>query len=295
MNADHITRDIAAKCGDDVTATVKRNMALVDTPEAKLSVSLSAAASALGAASGSYLAMHDARDQPPVHHLAAADGVWRSLRPMVLKAMADIHAMKGIEEPDWLPSPNPFAPVYVIPADRDALYGGLISAGHPAEYARHMAYDMDEDDGSLQMLARHRLAYSSPGSYDAYLHNRIAELKEEGGFWHACSGCQESVGGCVSATDYPYNPFFRCQPGSGCSECGGIGVIWDSGRGYEDITGDEEPPVAPTDLACAALDFVQDVQNILLSKDANLLIFPMASLEHLLSLLRPQHVVGGAA
>lgn len=295
MSVDQITRDIARKCGDDVEAAVKRNMALVDTPEAKLSVSLVATASAMGAASGSYLAMHDARDQPPVHPLAAADGVWRTLRPMVLKAMADIHAAKGIEEPAWLPSPNPFAPVYVIPADRDALYGGLISAGHPAGYARHMAFDMDEDDGSLQMLARHRLAYSSAGSFDAYLHNRIAELNEEGGFWRACSGCQESVDGCVSANDYPYNPFFRCQPGSGCHECGGIGVLWDDGRGYEDITGDEEPSVAPTELACAALDFVQDVQNILLSKDANLLIFPMASLEHLLSLLRPQHSAGGEA
>ena len=157
---DHITRDIARKCGDDVAVIVRRNMGLVDTPEAKLSVSLSAAASAMGAASGSYLAMHDARDQPPVHHLAAADGVWRSLRPMVLRAMADIHAVKGIEEPEWFPLPNPFAPVDILPADRDALYGGLISAGHPATYARHMAYEMPGDDGSLQMLARHRLAYS---------------------------------------------------------------------------------------------------------------------------------------
>ncbi|MFD1034119.1 hypothetical protein ACFQ15_05590 [Sphingomonas hankookensis] len=80
----------------------------------------------------------------------------------------------------------------------------------------------------------------------AYVRQRIGELMEEGdGFWRACCGCQESTDGCVSATDYPYNETFRCHPGSGCSECGGIGVLWDDGRGYGDITGDEEPASAP--------------------------------------------------
>ncbi|WP_343526715.1 hypothetical protein [Sphingomonas sp.] len=249
------------------------------------------------------MAIHDARDQPPVHHLAAADGIWRTLRPMVLKAMADIHAVKGVEEPEWVPSPNPFAPVDILPADRDALYTGLISAGHPATYARHMAYDMPDSDGGLQMLARHRLAHVSPALDHAYTYHRINELMEEGGFWKPCTGCQESTDGYVSTTDYPYDPLFRCQPGSGCHECGGIGVLWDDGRGYaamtwdevSDLTTDEVAPVEPTELACAALDFVQDVQNVLLSKDANLLIFPMASLDRLLPLLRPQQHEGGAA
>ncbi len=295
MSADQLTRDIAAKCGDDVTAAIKRNMALVDTPEAKLSVSLSAAASAMGTASGSYLAMHDARDQPPVHQFAAADGIWRTLKPMVLKAMKAIRAIHQIDEGEWFPSPNPFAPVDILPADRDALYGGLISAGHPAAYARHMAYDMADDDGSLQMLARHRLAHISPALDHAHTYHRINELIEEGGFWKSCTGCQESVDGYVSTKDYPYDPLFRCQPGSGCHECGGIGVIWDNGRGYDNFTSDEESPVDPTELACATLDFVQDVQNVLLSKDANLLIFPMASMDRLLPLLRPRSHEGGAA
>lgn len=57
---------------------------------------------------------------------------------------------------------------------------------------------------------------------------RIAEIAEDGaGVWRACSGCQESEDGYVSYKDYPHDPVFQCQPGSGCRECGGIGVIWD--------------------------------------------------------------------
>ncbi|MET3710355.1 hypothetical protein ABIC65_001035 [Sphingomonas trueperi] len=59
---------------------------------------------------------------------------------------------------------------------------------------------------------------------------RIAKVMEEdGGCWTPCSGCQESCDGCVSAKDYPYDARFKCQPGSGCRECGGIGVIWQDG------------------------------------------------------------------
>ncbi len=64
---------------------------------------------------------------------------------------------------------------------------------------------------------------------EAYRAQRIKELVEDGaGFWRACSGCQEGVDGHVSAKDYPFDPTFRAQPGGGCSECGGIGVIWDN-------------------------------------------------------------------
>lgn len=62
---------------------------------------------------------------------------------------------------------------------------------------------------------------------------RVMEVREEAahegvGAWVACSGCQESVDGCVSTRDYPYSAAFGCQPGGGCSECGGLGVLWDT-------------------------------------------------------------------
>ena len=55
----------------------------------------------------------------------------------------------------------------------------------------------------------------------------IEVTKEGDGCWRPCSGCQESVDGCVSTKDYPFSAIFGCQPGGGCGECGGIGVIWD--------------------------------------------------------------------
>lgn len=79
-----------------------------------------------------------------------------------------------------------------------------------------------------------------------YTRQRIAELIEDGGGWRACSGCQEGEDGYVSTRDYPYDPVFRCQPGSGCSECGGIGVLWEP-PGFWDGYGEDtpQPPLAP--------------------------------------------------
>ncbi|MDF0543311.1 hypothetical protein PX699_13215 [Sphingobium sp. H39-3-25] len=63
-----------------------------------------------------------------------------------------------------------------------------------------------------------------------WLTKRVGEVVEEdGGCWTACSGCQESVDGYVSSKDYPRSRIFKCQPGSGCRECGGLGVIWQDG------------------------------------------------------------------
>lgn len=77
-----------------------------------------------------------------------------------------------------------------------------------------------------------RRAHPSPPAADdvveQYHARKIAEVMDEGdGFWKPCSGCQEGVDGYVSQTDYPFNRVFRCQPGGGCSECGGLGVLWD--------------------------------------------------------------------
>jgi hypothetical protein len=58
--------------------------------------------------------------------------------------------------------PDPFPAVVVEKADREALCGGLISAGHPVEYARAQADGLPDTDGALQMLARHRIASASP-------------------------------------------------------------------------------------------------------------------------------------
>lgn len=141
--------------------------------------------------------------------------------------------------------PNPFQPVMIDTIDREALFGGLISAGHTVEYARVQADTLPSTDGALQMLARHRLQSAAAATGEVEREKaRIAEvIAEDGGCWTACSGCQESCEGYVSTKDYPYDARFQCQPGGGCRECGGIGVIWWDGK-FLSSYGDA---LAPTD------------------------------------------------
>lgn len=51
-------------------------------------------------------------------------------------------------------------------------------------------------------------------------------INEHGGHWHSCSGCHETVDG-QETGHYTYSDVYKCYEGSGCHECGGIGVIWD--------------------------------------------------------------------
>lgn len=50
-------------------------------------------------------------------------------------------------------------------------------------------------------------------------------IKEGGGFWRSCTGCHELNEGRDTG---PYSAVLGCHLGQGCSECGGIGAIWDS-------------------------------------------------------------------
>lgn len=54
----------------------------------------------------------------------------------------------------------------------------------------------------------------------------VAEtLGNGGGFWRSCSGCHELNEGHATG---PYSAVLKCHLGGGCSECGGIGAIWDT-------------------------------------------------------------------
>ena len=44
------------------------------------------------------------------------------------------------------------------------------------------------------------------------------------GMWHPCSGCHEFDEGHATG---PYSETLRCNLGSGCTECGGIGAAWE--------------------------------------------------------------------
>ncbi|KKC24903.1 hypothetical protein [Sphingomonas sp. SRS2] len=47
------------------------------------------------------------------------------------------------------------------------------------------------------------------------------------GFWSPCSGCYETEDG-YPVGSYPHSAVLRCVLGGGCSECGGIGAVWDN-------------------------------------------------------------------
>lgn len=56
----------------------------------------------------------------------------------------------------------------------------------------------------------------------------VKDVIETGdGFWRSCSGCHETNEGCETG-HYPYSTHLKCVLGAGCSECGGIGAVWDN-------------------------------------------------------------------
>lgn len=44
--------------------------------------------------------------------------------------------------------------------------------------------------------------------------------------WKSCSGCLETSEGQLCG-DYPYSDLFKAHVGFGCSDCGGLGVVWE--------------------------------------------------------------------
>ena len=69
-------------------------------------------------------------------------------------------------------------------------------------------------------------------------------LENKVGFWKSCSGCHELNEGVPTG---PYSRVLKCHLGMGCSECGGIGAIWDT-TDYEEmgryLAGDAETRIA---------------------------------------------------
>jgi hypothetical protein len=81
------------------------------------------------------------------------------------------------------------------------------------------------------------------------------QIEEGSGFWRECSGCYETEDG-HPVGQYGYSDAMRCALGSGCSECGGIGAVWDN-TDYEALGHDwvaeerdvEVSPAAQEDLS----------------------------------------------
>lgn len=72
----------------------------------------------------------------------------------------------------------------------------------------------------------------SPSATEPDFAKSIAEvIKEESANdaacgWRSCTGCHETNEGAETGF-YPYSKMFGCYVGSGCGECGGLGVVWE--------------------------------------------------------------------
>lgn len=76
------------------------------------------------------------------------------------------------------------------------------------------------------------------------------EVAERNGCWVTCSGCYDTEDG-HPTQHYPHSKIFGCDLGNGCSECGGLGVVWDD-TDYEDMARymlSEQSEAVPTSLA----------------------------------------------
>ncbi|MCA7888235.1 hypothetical protein LGM58_34205 [Burkholderia contaminans] len=71
---------------------------------------------------------------------------------------------------------------------------------------------------------------AAPAEELSNVHEVLASGK---GFWRTCSGCHESEDG-HPVGEYPYSDILQCDLGAGCTECGGIGAVWDN-TDYDDL------------------------------------------------------------
>lgn len=90
----------------------------------------------------------------------------------------------------------------------------------------------DSVNGGLQIRQWDRLDDIGPGVHDLYagpveLDGIPEALAEARGFWRSCSGCYETEDG-HPVGSYAFSTVMECPIGVGCSECGGLGAIWDA-------------------------------------------------------------------
>jgi len=102
--------------------------------------------------------------------------------------------------------------------------------GDQLQTAEELGYERGLADGRAEAAAL-SVPEVAQGEADALivgLRERIAGVVEfQGhGFWTTCSGCYESEDGYPNGY-YPHSEVLGCTLGAGCSECGGIGAVWD--------------------------------------------------------------------
>ncbi|MFM0046068.1 hypothetical protein PQQ99_36795 [Paraburkholderia sediminicola] len=67
---------------------------------------------------------------------------------------------------------------------------------------------------------------ATPGTTPIEFAGVAAAIGSGNGEWRICAGCHESEDG-HPVGKYPYSETLGCELGVGCSDCGGIGAVWD--------------------------------------------------------------------
>lgn len=60
------------------------------------------------------------------------------------------------------------------------------------------------------------------------------QIKRGNGAWRPCTGCYDTEDGHPTQR-YADSHYLQCALGNGCSECGGLGAVWDDFSGYEEF------------------------------------------------------------
>jgi hypothetical protein len=96
--------------------------------------------------------------------------------------------------------------------------------------AHGSSYNLALIEAANRIASRALLVRTEAGADDPILRGlarAVGEIDSDDGRWISCSGCYETEDG-HPVGDYPHSPILGCALGGGCSECGGLGAVWDT-------------------------------------------------------------------
>jgi len=108
------------------------------------------------------------------------------------------------------------------------LKGDPLDVGNLAMMLHQRGDRIVIDDETASIMRRPEPAGEAEPDFAASIAEVIKEesLNEAACGWRPCTGCHETNEGYESGR-YSYSTMFGCHVGHGCSECGGLGVVWD--------------------------------------------------------------------
>ena len=128
---------------------------------------------------------------------------------------------------------------------RPGISGMTIDAQYRAENSRELAaYRAMLESAPQPFIASTGLSHLQWGKIDFAANiKRVIEDESSSGAacsWKPCSGCHETIDG-QETGDYPFSEVFGCHVGAGCTDCGGLGVVWGywAAKDLEDMAKDD--------------------------------------------------------